>query len=349
MGDILEAKYVGIGVRRFKWDKTLDVFYPVVYSDPSPDLLDRLKKTLLTKEENYGILDVSAWDQVPLLQSLKKDCHRYYQQEVVCAWISDDKASVANAVDGYFRLHLLSKKFVKPHDISLDGLFGSLSNCAWTSEGPVFPEDVDFLRLELLNEGKELTVTHIDKFPYMVNYVIPEGVRIASGSQVRLGAYLGDGTTVMPSGFVNFNAGTEGPAMVEGRVSAGVFVGKNSDLGGGASVMGTLSGGNHYVISIGENCLIGANAGTGISLGNGCTIAAGLYVYAGKKVSLYDAFNKPIDIEGKSVAEGQNVVKAMSLSGRDNMLFIEDSQTGRLICRPNLSQIELNQELHKNI
>mgnify|MGYP001188339687 CR=1 FL=1 len=193
-----------------------------------------------------------------------------------------------------------------------------------------------------------MIVSHVDKFPYMTNYHIPQGVRIADASRVRLGAYLGDGTTIMPAGFVNFNAGTLGNAMVEGRISAGVIVGEDSDVGGGSSIMGTLSGGNEHVISIGKKCLLGANAGIGISLGDGCTVAAGVYVYAGKKVTLLNDKNEAVDINGNPVSAGQNIVKAMDLSGKSFCLYFEDSQTGELICKPNTKVIELNKALHNN-
>ena len=207
---------------------------------------------------------------------------------------------------------------------------------------------VSAVQANALINHQSVEVSHVDKFPYMVNYHVPSGVRIADSSRVRLGAYLGEGTTVMPAGFVNFNAGTLGNAMVEGRISAGVIVGKDSDIGGGASIMGTLSGGNDVVISIGKQCLLGANSGTGISLGDGCTIAAGVYVYAGKKVTLLNDSNEAIDIDGNAVPSGKNIVKAMALSGRDYLLFIEDSITGELICKPNSSVIQLNEALHKN-
>ena len=195
---------------------------------------------------------------------------------------------------------------------------------------------------------QQLMVSHVDKFPYMVNYHIPKGVRIADASRVRLGAYLGEGTTIMPAGFVNFNAGTLGNAMIEGRVSAGVVIGEDSDIGGGASIMGTLSGGNNHVISVGKQCLLGANSGIGISLGDGCTVAAGVYVYAGKKVALFNAKNEPVNTDGQRVESGQNIVKASTLSGSSYRLFIEDSQTGVLICKPNSKIIQLNDALHAN-
>jgi len=235
---------------------------------------------------------------------------------------------------------------VKPHEINVSGIFGKMNNVAWTNKGPILPEDIATERVKWTFIGEELIVSHVDKFPYMVNFHVPNGVRIVSGSQVRLGAHLSPGTTVMPAGYINFNAGTLGNAMVEGRISGGVVVGQNSDLGGGASIMGTLSGGNKNVISIGEKCLLGANAGTGISLGDGCTIAAGVYVTAAAKVSLYDKDKQPVDINGNSVAEGENIVKGHELDGKPYLLYLLDSQTGRLTARPNTKVIELNESLH---
>jgi 2,3,4,5-tetrahydropyridine-2,6-dicarboxylate N-succinyltransferase len=204
---------------------------------------------------------------------------------------------------------------VKPHGQSLDGVFGLLNNVAWTDHGPFDPDTLDRVRLRAAASGISLRVTAIDKFPRMTDYVVPAGVRIADADRVRLGAHLAEGTTVMHEGFCNFNAGTLGKSMVEGRISAGVVVGSGSDIGGGASIMGTLSGGGKEVIRLGENCLLGANAGLGISLGNGCTVEAGLYLTAGSKVRL--------------LPEG-TVVKAAELSGKDDLLFRRNSQTGAI-------------------
>ncbi|MEM9565022.1 MAG: DapH/DapD/GlmU-related protein, partial [Actinomycetota bacterium] len=210
-----------------------------------------------------------------------------------------------------------SRREVQPNSIGMDGIFGQLANVAWTSAGPVAPEQVDQLRSLLAKRGHHLSVESVDKFPKMTDYVVPTGVRLAIADRARLGAHLAEGTTVMHEGFCNFNAGTLGPAMVEGRISQGVVVGANSDVGGGASIMGTLSGGGTEVISVGENCLIGANGGIGISLGDGCTVAAGVYVTAGTPVTLPDG----------------TVVKAKELSGRDGMLFIHNSRTGAIEVR----------------
>lgn len=236
--------------------------------------------------------------------------------------------------DAYLRLHLLSECAVKPHGVNLEGVFGLLPNIAWTSAGPVLPDLVDELRGLLAAEDAQLNVTSVDKFPRMVDYVIPEGVRIGDADRVRLGAHLASGTTVMHEGFVNFNAGTLGNSMVEGRISAGVVVGADSDLGGSASIMGTLSGGGKQVISIGERCLIGANAGVGISLGNECIIESGLYLTAGSKVR---------------TPEG-NTVAARELSGCSGLLFRRHSQTGAIEAVTTNAELwgGLNQDLHAN-
>ncbi len=238
-----------------------------------------------------------------------------------------------SAADAYLRLHLLSHRLVKPHGQNLDGIFGLLTNVAWTSAGPCSVIDFELTRAKLLAAHGNLTVYSVDKFPRMVDYVIPEGVRIADADRVRLGAYLTSGTTVMHEGFVNFNAGTLGKSMVEGRISAGVVVGDGSDVGGGASIMGTLSGGGKEVISIGERCLLGANSGLGISLGNDCVIESGTYITAGSKITLPD---------GK-------VVKARELSGANNLIFRRNSMTGNLEVVPKVGGWDgLNSILHSN-
>ena len=238
-----------------------------------------------------------------------------------------------DVADVYLRLHLLSHRLVKPHSINLDNIFTLLPNVVWTSVGACEINSFDQVRLALQNKYGNLTVYSVDKFPRMIDYVIPEGVRIADGDRVRLGAYLSAGTTVMHEGFVNFNAGTLGKSMVEGRISSGVVVGDGSDIGGGASIMGTLSGGCKEVISIGERTLLGANSGAGISLGNDCVIEAGVYITAGSKILLPD---------GK-------IVKAKELSGANNLLFRRNSQSGSLEVVPKSgSWSGLNSVLHNN-
>ena len=241
------------------------------------------------------------------------DAARGVTREVVSIEIDITKAP-ANATDAYLRLHLLSHRLVKPHGVSLDGIFGLLSNVVWTSVGPCTVEGFEVTRARLKAAHGHVSVFSIDKFPRMVDYVVPSGVRIADADRVRLGAYLSPGTTVMHEGFVNFNAGTLGTSMVEGRISAGVVVGDGTDVGGGASIMGTLSGGGKEVISIGQKCLLGANSGLGISLGDNCVIEAGTYITAASKVRLPDG----------------EVVKAGTLSGASNLLFRRNSLDGAL-------------------
>lgn len=239
----------------------------------------------------------------------------------------------ANVSDAYLRLHLLSHRIVKPHGLNLDGIFGILNNVVWTSVGPCSVATFNKVSPKLRAKYGSVTVYGVDKFPRMVDYVVPEGVRIADADRVRLGAHLASGTTIMHEGFVNFNAGTLGKSMVEGRISAGVVVGDGSDIGGGASIMGTLSGGGKEVISIGERSLLGANAGLGISLGNDCVVESGTYITAGSKISLPDG----------------TTVKARELSGANNLLFRRNSQNGALEAMPKTGDWGgLNSILHAN-
>ena len=248
-----------------------------------------------------------------LLDAVSADDVRNVRREVVSREI-DITQPPQDAVDAYLRLHLLSHRLVKPHGLSLDGIFGLLSNVVWTSAGPCAVEGFEEVRARLRIRDGHVTIFSVDKFPRMVDYVIPSGVRIADADRVRLGAHLATGTTVMHEGFVNFNAGTLGTSMVEGRISSGVVVGDGSDVGGGASIMGTLSGGGKEVISIGKKCLLGANSGLGISLGDNCVIEAGTYITAAAKVRLPDG----------------EIVKAGTLSGASNLLFRRNSLDGSL-------------------
>jgi len=250
----------------------------------------------------------------------------------VVSFIGDLRDPPRDVHDAYLRLHLLSARRIKPHGCNLEGVFGKLNNVVWTNVGPFSPVDFEAARLRLRTQGVPVLVHSIDKFPRMTNYVVPTGVRLADADRARLGAYLGEGTTVMHEGFVNFNAGTLGTSMVEGRISAGVVVGEGSDLGGSASVMGTLSGGGKVVVSIGEKCLLGANSGCGISLGDNCTIEAGCYVTSGAKVRLPDG----------------SVVKAAELSGKSDLLFLRNSLTGALEVRFKKNEVRLNDALHDN-
>jgi len=247
--------------------------------------------------------------------------------------VIDTDAAPTSATDVYLRLHLLSHRICLPRTINLDGAFGLLANVAWTSIGPVALNTLDDVRYNLLRQGQHLVVHGVDKFPRMTDYVVPSGVRIADASRVRLGAHLASGTTVMHEGFCNFNAGTLGASMVEGRISAGVIVGDGSDVGGGASIMGTLSGGGKEMVTVGEKCLLGANSGLGISLGNECIIEAGLYVTAGTQVKLPDG----------------TVVKARELSGVNGLLFRRNSQSGAVEATQRTGNWGgLNAALHKN-
>ncbi len=256
------------------------------------------------------------------------------EQPVVAVLLQKD-AAPANVPEGYLKLHLLSHRLVPPHGTNLDGLFGVLPNVAWTSEGAIDIGELPGRQLAARLRGETLEVSCVDKFPKMTNYVVPTGVRIAHTARVRLGAHLGEGTTIMHEGFVNFNAGTDGPGMIEGRISAGVRIGAGSDLGGGCSTIGTLSGGGNIVISIGRECLIGANGGIGIPLGDRCTVEAGLFITAGTKVTMLDA-------DGNAV----ETIKARELAGKSDMLFRRNSGTGTVECLTNRTAIELNEELH---
>ena len=275
---------------------------------------------------------------LPELSSLEgTDEVRGVRREVRRVEIADLAAAPASTEDVWLRLHLLSARLVRPHEISMDGVFGLLTNVVWTSAGPCAVEGFEVTRSRLRAAGQHVTVHGVDKFPRMVDYVMPTGVRIADADRVRLGAHLASGTTVMHEGFVNYNAGTLGASMVEGRISAGVVVGDGSDVGGGASIMGTLSGGGTETISLGERCLLGANSGIGISLGNDCVVEAGCYVTAGTKVTITDMDGKP------------QVVKARDLSGADNVLFRRNSVTGAIEAVPwQREGIALNAALHAN-
>ena len=266
-----------------------------------------------------------------------KDGLREVVREVVKVVVDDLSAAPASTQDVWLRLHLISTRQCVPHSISMDGVFGLLTNVVWTNLGPCAVAGFESTRARLRAAGHHVTVYGVDKFPRLVDYVLPTGVRIADADRVRLGAHLAEGTTVMHEGFVNYNAGTLGASMVEGRISAGVLVGDGSDVGGGASIMGTLSGGGTTVISIGESCLLGANSGLGISLGDHCVVEAGCYVTAGTKVTVLDMDGKP------------KVIKASGLSGASNVLFRRNSVTGTVEAVAwESDRIALNVDLHAN-
>ena len=301
-----------------------------------------LKATgLLTKSSSGETLDayfpvIEFNDQKTDIEYINTDGSG--KEVVEIYWTQKDlDEPIDDVVSAYLKLHLISYRFVLPNSINLDGLFNALPNVAWTNKGPISIDEIDQELLNSKQNKNDLFIRSLDKFPQLVDYIIPKNVRIADASRVRLGAYLSPGTTIMHEGFVNFNAGTLGTAMIEGRISAGVVVGNNSDLGGGCSTMGTLSGGNNIKISIGENCLIGANAGVGIPLGDNCTIEAGLYITAGTKIEVY-----------KENGEVDGVLKGSELSNCSNLVFLRNSQNGKVIAKVNQKSINLNSELHKN-
>ncbi|MGO2503435.1 MAG: 2,3,4,5-tetrahydropyridine-2,6-dicarboxylate N-succinyltransferase [Cobetia marina] len=333
---------LGIGTQNTTGD-WLEVYYPAPLFKPTAAVADAARKALDapagTTATSFlpehcaalasALRDAGDSAQAELAESLASS-----QRPLVAMFLEED-AAPQSVPEVYLKLHLLSHRMVRPHGIDLTGMFGLLKNVAWTSEGAIDIEELPARRLKARLEGRTLSVDCVDKFPKMTDYVVPTGIRIADTARVRLGAYLGEGTTVMHEGFCNFNAGTEGPGMVEGRIAAGVFVGKGSDLGGGCSTMGTLSGGGNIIIKVGEGCLIGANAGIGIPLGDRCTVEAGLYITAGTKVMVFDN-------EGKEV----ETVAARELANQDDLLLRRNSITGRVECLTNKSAIALNDALH---
>ncbi|SHE85445.1 2,3,4,5-tetrahydropyridine-2-carboxylate N-succinyltransferase [Microbulbifer donghaiensis] len=341
-----EIYSIGFGVgtcnSKGEW---LEVYYPQPLLKPSADIAAAVIETLKIDGGNHSIAlnpvqlqpladklaGAGAHEQAKILRQFATS-----QRPLVAVVLGSDDAP-QSVPEAYLKLHLLSHRLVKPHQTNLDGIFGKLANVAWTNQGAIDLEELPQRQLEARLKGEQLEVACVDKFPKMTNYVVPTGVRIAHTARVRLGAYLGEGTTIMHEGFVNFNAGTEGPGMIEGRISAGVIVGAGSDLGGGCSTMGTLSGGGNIVISVGDNCLLGANAGIGIPLGDRCTVEAGLYITSGTKVALLD--------DGGKLVEH---VKARDLAGKPDLLFRRNSTNGAVECLTNKSAIELNEALHSN-
>jgi 2,3,4,5-tetrahydropyridine-2-carboxylate N-succinyltransferase len=294
--------------------------------------LDHNGATLDVRFRAVGLGDAVPADAPSVSTSVDTDPDRGVALRPV-SLVVDTDAAPADGADAYLRLNLLSQRFMKPRSMNLDGIFGHLQNVAWTDRGPVAVESIESVQWNLAQKGRHLVVHGVDKFPRMVDYVVPTGVRIADAGRVRLGAYLSSGTTVMHEGFCNFNAGTLGASMVEGRISQGVIVGDGSDIGGGASIMGTLSGGGKEMVTIGERCLLGANAGIGISLGDDCVVEAGLYVTAGTVV---------LDPTG-------NPVKAKLLSGQSGLLYRRNSLTGAVETSMRKgSWGGLNADLHKN-
>ena len=315
----------------------LDVFYPCISFKNGGDQIslmyekwNALMSQNVAEIKDVALLNLQDKNLNTIIGNLDKN-----KTLILCRIL--DNHPIESIEEAYLKLHLISYKHFLPNSLNLDNLFDCLLNLAWTNQGPMELDGIEEKILAAKINNQQLEIKSIDKFPCLTDYIIPPEVRIADTSRVRLGAYLSEGTTVMHEGFINFNAGTLGPAMIEGRISAGVVVGKNSDLGGGCSTMGTLSGGNNVKISIGENCLLGANSGLGIPLGDNCIIEAGLYVTGGSKITTYNSNNKP-----------EAVVKASELAGQDNLLFIRNSQNGAIEARINPKSIALNKILHKN-
>ncbi|ASK34125.1 2,3,4,5-tetrahydropyridine-2,6-dicarboxylate N-succinyltransferase [Alcanivorax sp. N3-2A] len=343
MTDIF-ALALGCGTKN-RDDLWLEVYYPDPAIKPDPRLVEVVREEVgyqggnaaleLTHRQIQHI--AREWRDAGFEHEASYAVAFQECQQPLVLTILETDAEPASTPEAYLKLHLLSHRLVKPHQVVLSGIFPLLPNVAWTAEGAVDLNELPERQLMARLDGRVLAVNSVDKFPKMTDYVVPKGVRIADTARVRLGAYVGEGTTVMHEGFINFNAGTEGPGMIEGRISAGVFVGKGSDLGGSSSTMGTLSGGGNMVIALGENCLLGANAGTGIPLGDRCTIEAGLYITAGTKVEL-------LDDQGENV----DTVRARDLAGKSDLLFRRDSLTGAVQCRTNKTAIALNEELHKH-
>lgn len=337
----LYAFGLGIGTQNSK-QQWLEVYFPQPLIQPASASVQAVAKVLGYSGGNAAI-EFSASEAASLAQALEGTefsalaaSLQHSNKPLVAVFLAENSGP-KSVPEAYLKLHLLSHRLVKPHATALDGIFAVLPNVAWTSQGAIDIEELPQRQLAARCKGEVLSVDSVDKFPKMTNYVVPKGVRIAHTGRVRLGAYLGEGTTIMHEGFVNFNAGTLGTSMVEGRISAGVVVGEGSDLGGGCSTMGTLSGGGNIIISVGKGCLIGANAGIGIPLGDRCTVESGLYITAGTKVALLDEHNTLV-----------KQVKARDLAGHSDLLFRRNSLNGAVECKTNRSAVALNEALHAN-
>jgi 2,3,4,5-tetrahydropyridine-2-carboxylate N-succinyltransferase len=344
MSDNIYSVGLGVGTQSSKGE-WLEVFYAKPVFQPCRTLIKALanktgyeggNQTIEIQPSQLGAIAaafkaVNAEEQVTIAETLQGT----EQPLVLC--ILETDAPPSSTPEAYLKLQLISHRMALPNEIDLSGIFGLLPNVAWTNQGAIALDELPQRQLQARARGELIDVHTVDKFPKMTNYTVPSGTRIAATSRVRLGAHLAEGTTIMHEGFVNFNAGTLGTSMIEGRISAGVIVGKDSDLGGGCSTLGTLSGGNNIRISVGEGSLIGANAGLGIPLGDRCTIESGLYLTAGAKVTLLDDQRNEVE-----------TVKAASLAGKSDLLFIRNSQNGRIEVRTNKSAIQLNNELHAN-
>lgn len=335
---------LGIGTQNSQ-GQWLEVYYPSPVLKPDTATAQAVSQVMNYSGGNEAVT-LSADATVALADALEKAGNQeqaaiasrmYHSKRPLVATLLATDTAPSSVPEAYLKLHLLSHRLVKPHDTELASLYEVLPNVAWTNAGAIDLSELPERQLQACLAGEPLNVYSVDKFPKMTNYVVPTGVRIAHTARVRLGAYLGEGTTIMHEGFVNFNAGTEGPSMVEGRISAGVFVGEGSDLGGSSSTMGTLSGGGNLKVSLGKSCLLGANAGTGIPLGDRCTVESGLYITAGTKVTLLD-----------EQEQEAGVVKARELAGKNDLLFRRNSLSGRIECLTNQSSVQLNTMLHLN-
>ncbi|MCZ6657210.1 MAG: DapH/DapD/GlmU-related protein [Gammaproteobacteria bacterium] len=309
----------------------IDCFFPAPVKSPDSDLEQAILDQFQSGTHTLSPESVSSFvrEYQPTLEPmLEADC-------TLTSVLLNDDVGVSSTPEAFLKLHLLSHRLALPNTLNLDGIFAHLDTVAWTTEGALAVDELAERQLTARLEQRHFEVLSVDKFPKMTNYIVPSGVRIADSSRIRLGAYLGEGTTVMPSGSINFNAAALGPNMIEGRLSQGVVLGEGSDLGGGSSTMGTLSGGGEITITIGRNCLIGANGGTGIPLGDRCTVEAGLYITAGTRVSVIDEFGTKV-----------RTAKGRELAGASDMLFIRHSETGEVQCRTNKKAIALNDQLH---
>ena len=345
----MECFAFGLGVgHQNSENQWLDTYFPKALCRPDPALVLIICEVFGWKGSNIT-RQITIDDLEDLLEALEESndgdaeglLHALTplagtdQPLVISVLETDEKPTSVPEI--YLKLSMISMRKIQPHGTNLEGIFTLLPNVAWTSQGPIDVKNLARAQTRARASGEVLTVHSVDKFPRMADYVVPHGVRIGDASRIRLGAHLGEGTTVMHEGFINFNAGTLGVSMVEGRISAGVVVGDGSDLGGGSSTMGILSGGGDIVISIGEQCLLGANAGLGIPLGDRCTVESGLYMTAGSKIKL-------LDKNGQIVS----TLKARDLAGQDDLLFRRNSLTGEIECLANKSAVALNQELHAN-
>ena len=331
---------VGIITKNSK-NEIIEVYYPEPILHPIQNLLNDVMEQNSSKEQ-YFLIERNQYDKfIDIFQNFSKTVsllkHAKNSSKEMLIFNLNKDLPPSSIPESFLKLQMISNRLVKPHDLNLSGIFSVLKNVAWTDKGAIDLEDLEERQMIARLNGEVIQIYSVDKFPKMVDYIVPSQIRIGDCSRVRLGAYLGKGTTIMHEGFVNFNAGTLGESMVEGRISAGVVVGNGSDIGGGASIMGTLSGGGTVTVSIGNKSLLGANSGLGFPLGNNCIIEAGLYVTSGSKVNILDESGKVL-----------KKAKASDLANLDNLLFRRNSLNGSIECLTNSKTFSLNEELHKN-